>query len=119
MSTDRDVTRIVRSWLREDAHEYADRVLLGVLDQLDTTPQRRSWWPARRMNRMNTFAKLRVAAAAVLVVAVVGYRFLPGNGGVGSQPTIAPSPSPALLASGTFRLKPKACGRARCDWTRL
>ena len=51
---------------------------------------------------MNTYAKLIAAAAAVLVVAVVGYQFMPGNGGVGGQPTIAPSPSPALLARGTF-----------------
>ncbi len=49
MSTDRDVTRIVRSWLHEDAYEDADRVLDLVLDQLDTTPQRRAtWWPVRR-----------------------------------------------------------------------
>lgn len=51
---------------------------------------------------MNTYAKLIAAAAAVLVVAVVGYQFLPGSGGIGGQPTIAPSPSPALLARGTF-----------------
>ena len=53
---------------------------------------------------MNTYAKLIAAAAAVLVVAVVGYQFLPRSGGIGGQPTIAPSPSPALLARGTFRL---------------
>ena len=51
---------------------------------------------------MPTYAKLLAAAAAVLVVAVVGYQFLPRNGGIGGQPTIAPSPSQALLARGTF-----------------
>ena len=51
---------------------------------------------------MNTYAKLIVATAAVLVVAVVGYQFLPASGGVGGQPTISPSPSPSLLARGTF-----------------
>ena len=51
---------------------------------------------------MNTYAKLIVAAAAVLLVAVVGFQFLPVSGGVGGQPTVAPSPSPALLARGTF-----------------
>ena len=50
MSTDRDTTRIVRSWLQTDEYESADRVLDAVLDQLDTTPQRRAtWWPARRL----------------------------------------------------------------------
>ena len=49
MDTERDVTRIVRSWLRTDEHESADRVLDNVLALLDATPQRRSWWPARRI----------------------------------------------------------------------
>lgn len=103
MSTDRDPrTRIVLSWLREEMHENAERVLLRALDEVDATPQRRSWWPAWRSNRMNTYVKLIAAAAAVLVVAVVGYQFLPASGRVGGQPAIAPSPSPALLARGTF-----------------
>ena len=98
-------TRVVLSWLREDAHEDAERVLLRVLDEVDTTPQRRSWWPAWRTSRMSTYAKLIVAAAAVLVVAVVGSQFLPRSGGTGGQPSIAPSSSPALLARGTFVAK--------------
>ena len=51
---------------------------------------------------MNTYAKLIAAAAAVLVVAAVGYQFLPSTGGIGGPPAITPSPSPTLLASGTF-----------------
>ena len=47
---------------------------------------------------MNTYAKLIVAATAVLVFAVVGYQFLPRSGGVGGEPTIGPSPSPMQLA---------------------
>jgi hypothetical protein len=38
MSTDRDTTRIVRSWLRTDENDAADRVLGSVLDQLEATP---------------------------------------------------------------------------------
>lgn len=34
--------------------------------------------------------------------AAAGPQFLPRGGGPGGQPTIAPSPSPALLARGTF-----------------
>ena len=100
MTTERDPrTRIVLSWLREDPHENAERVLLRALDEVDTTPQRRSLWPAWRYHSMNAYAKLIAAAAAVLLVAVVGYQFLPGNGGIGGRPTITPSPSPTLLAS--------------------
>lgn len=101
MTTERDrSTRIVLSWLREDAHENAERVLLRALDEVDATPQRRSWWPAWRISDMNKLALTAAAAAAVLVVAVVGYNLLPGlgTGGAGGKP----SPSPAPLAVGNF-----------------
>ena len=102
MSTDRETTRIVRSWLDEGATRLPDRVLDAVLDQVPATRQRRSGWSAWRSFQMNTYAKLAAGAAAVLVLAFVGYQFLPGNGGIGGKPTIAPSPSPALLARGSF-----------------
>jgi hypothetical protein len=102
MSTDRETTRVVRSWLDDGVTKLPDRVLDAVLDQVPTTPQRRSGWSAWRSYRMNTYVRVAVAAAAVLVVAVVGYQLLPRNGGPGGQPTVAPSPSPSLLAKGTF-----------------
>ena len=81
MSTDRDVTRIVRSWLEDGATALPDRVLDNVLDQLPATPQRRSWWPVRRFGDMNTITRFALAAAALVVVAVIGVNFLPGGGG--------------------------------------
>jgi hypothetical protein len=96
MSTDRDTTRIVRSWLEEGVTALPDRVLDAVLDQVPATSQRRAWWPARRFRDMNTPLKLVMAAAAVLVVAFVGITLLPGNaivGGPGATPTPSPSPS--------------------------
>ena len=101
MTTDRDPrTRTVLSWLREDAHENAERVLLLALDEVDTTPQRRSWWPAWRINDMNKLALAAAAAAAALAIAVVGYNLLPSPG-IGG-PNATPSPSPSLLARGNF-----------------
>jgi hypothetical protein len=97
MSTDRDVNRIVRSWLEEGVSALPDRVLDTVLDQLPATPQRRLWWPVRRYREMNSFAKLAVAAAAVALVAFVGLRLLPGQGSVGSVPS--PSATPATSPS--------------------
>jgi hypothetical protein len=94
MSTDRDVTRIVRSWLHEDAHEDADRILNLVLDEIDTTPQRRAGWLARRAPRMNNALKIVLAAAAVVVVAVAVINFLPRDGGVGGPDVASPSPTP-------------------------
>ncbi len=94
MTTERDPgTRIVLSWLREDAHENAEHVLLRALDEVDTTPQRRSWRPAWRFLDMNTNLKLAIAAAAVVVVAILGYNLLPRTGGVGTTPTQRPTPS--------------------------
>ena len=79
MSTDRDVTRIVRSWLRTDEYGSADRVLNSVLDQLDTTHQRRlTWWPARRFPPMSTTLRIALATAAVVILAFLGIRFLGG-----------------------------------------
>jgi hypothetical protein len=93
MSTDRDTTRIVRSWLRTDEHESADRVLDAVIGRLDTTPQRRAtWWPARRLFHMNKALAFGVAAAAVVVVALIGAAFFRGGPDVGGGPEVTPTP---------------------------
>ncbi len=96
MSTDRDVARIVRSWLQDGTDALPDRVLDSVLDQLPAARQRRSWRPPGTIADMNTFAKLAIAAAALVVVAVVGINFLPARGGVGGGPAPSPSLSPSL-----------------------
>lgn len=100
MSTDRDVTRTVRSWLEEGVTTLPDRVLDDVLHQIPATPQRRGpWWPAWRLPPMNNTAKLALAAAAVLVVAFLGIRYLlPANvGGPGETPVPTEAPSPVAL----------------------
>jgi hypothetical protein len=100
MSTDRDVTRIVRSWLHEDAHEDADRVLDLVLDLVDTTPQRRASWLARRAPTMNNYARLGLVAAAVLAVVIVGIGLFGRSPDVGppasSSPSVSASPAAAI-----------------------
>jgi hypothetical protein len=97
MSTDRDTTRIVRSWLRTDEHESADRVLDAVLDRLDTTPQRRfTWWPARRFPEMNkTIVTTGLAAAALAAIVVIGMQFLPAGNAGGNVPSVQATPTPS------------------------
>src|SRR5687767_7548872 len=96
MTTERDArTRTVLSWLREDQHENAERVLLQALDEVDATPQRRPFWSAWRFLEMNNPVRYAIAAAAVLVVALVGYQLLPSNTGSGEEPTLVPSPQPS------------------------
>lgn len=106
MSAERDVNRIVRSWIRAEEHESADRVLQTVLSRLDTTPQRRHMWPPRRFAQVNKYAQAAIAAAAVLVVAVVGYNLLPRTGGPGGPGSPAPTadvtPVPSPAASSAF-----------------
>ena len=101
MSTDRDMTKLVRSWIQTDAHESADRVLSAVFDRLDTTPQRRPLWRARRNNPMNGTFKLVAAGTAAVLVAAIGlglYLNRSTVGPIGSPsfslpPTGLPSPT--------------------------
>jgi hypothetical protein len=109
VSTDRDVTRIVRSWLEEGTTALPDRVLDAVLDQLPATPQRRSWWPARRLRQMNASMRLVAAgAAAVIALGVIAITFWPRAGGIASPGS---SPSPTQSATVT----PTASGVALLD----
>ena len=117
MSSDRDTTRIVRSWLEEGVTELPDRVLDSVLDRLPTTHQRRvTWWPVRRISTMNQAMRIALAAAAVVAVALVGLTIFRGTnvGGPGlSAPDATPSPTPqpqslvdGPLAAGTYETTP-------------
>jgi len=106
MSTDRDVTRIVRSWLHEDAYEDADRILNLVLDEIDTTPQRRASWLARRTPTMNNYARLGLVAAAALAVVIIGIGLLGRAPDVGSPTSASPSVSPSVTASPAAAVNP-------------
>jgi hypothetical protein len=116
MSTDFDArNRLVLDWLREDAHENPERVLLLAIDEIEFTRQRRSWWPVRRIAHVNRYAQAAIAATAVLVVAVLGYNLLPGAGDFGGRQspaptaleTAIPSPSPAVTPGlQTVTLRP-------------
>jgi hypothetical protein len=98
MSSDRDLPRIVQTWLHEDANEYGDRVLDSVLDQLDSTPQRRASWLARRFPPVNNnLVRYGLAAVAVAIVAIAGFSLL-WSGGVGQPgPSATPTASESAL----------------------
>ena len=99
MSTDRDTTRIVRSWLEEGVTALPDRVLDTVLDRIPATSQRRPWWPAWRFVSMNSTMKLALAGAAIAVAVLVGISLLPRSPSIG-----APSPTPVPLPTNEFAL---------------
>ena len=86
MSTENDVARSLRSWLREDRHEDAARVLGTVFDLVPATPQRRTIRLARRFPVMNNnnVIRLGIAAAAVILAVMLGIGLL--NPSVGDAP---------------------------------
>ena len=114
MSTDRDVTRIVRSWLEEGATALPDRVLDAVLDQ---SPRPHSAGPVAGVEVLQdaTSSCGRCAAGAVVVaVAVVGLGLLSQGGGIGTPaptptPTSPPTPSPSP-SRRPHRPRPQAPG---------
>jgi hypothetical protein len=107
MSTNIDPQRSIAAWLESEAPDRAPaRLIDASREHVRTTRQRPAWWPARRTSDMNAYAKLAIAAAAVVVVAIVGYNLLPSRGGVGgsAQPSASPSPtpSPVPIRSGSL-----------------
>jgi hypothetical protein len=106
MTRRRELEGVVRSWLHEDGHEDADRVLFSVLNSLDTTPQRHAGWLARRLPIMNNkTVRYGIAAAAVLVIALLGMNMLPE---VNLGPPLTPSPTAVPSAAGTQTPAPTA-----------
>ncbi len=108
----------ISEWLRQEAEAGApERLLMATRRQLESTNQRRAWWPARRFQEMNNPLRFAVAAAAVVAIAVVGINLMlkQGLSGPGANPTANPSPIPsaslvtlhdAALSAGTYVVNP-------------
>jgi hypothetical protein len=95
VSTDRDVERIVRSWMDEGVTQLPDRVLDLVLGQIPATPQRRAPWLARMIPLANNPLGLALTAA-VVVALVLGITLLTRPSiGDNAEPTPTPTPRPS------------------------
>ncbi len=103
MTTPRDPDRLIRAFLADGQTDLPDRTYDAVRSDIERTRQRVVIGPWREP-RMNSFAKIAIAAAAVVVVAVVGFTLMPGNGGVGG--TGVASPTPAATPTPTPTPKP-------------
>ena len=98
MTAPRDTDRLIRAFLDEGRTELPDRAFDVVRSRIDHTRQRVVIGPWRE-EQMSKYAMFAIAAAAVVLVAVIGIRFLPSGGGVGGQPTPTPSPTPVPTPS--------------------
>jgi len=96
MSAPRDLDGLLTTFLKEGPLELPDPSYDQVRDRMDHTRQRTFIGPWRTSD-MNRYLKLGLAAAAVVVVAVIGYNLLPGSAGPGpgAGPTATPGPSVA------------------------
>lgn len=111
MTTRRTPTseQLLVAWFEDGPTTMPDRVVDVVADRIGRTRQRRSWRLPRRLF-VNTYTKLAAAAAAVVLVAVVGYSIMPRNDVGPVNPTVAPSatPAPTPTAAATAAPSPIA-----------
>jgi hypothetical protein len=94
MTARRDPDRLIRAFLEDSRVDLPDHVFDVVRNEIDHKRQRVVIGPWRE-EKMFKYAGFALAAAAVVLIAVVGIQFLPGNGGIGGQPTTSPTPTPS------------------------
>ncbi len=124
MSAQRDVTRIVRSWLRTDENESADRVLGSRAGPArhDPTASSHLVAGAEDINHEQDVG-IGLGAAAVVVVALVGpSSSVADRGGTGgwddftpepsvAEPTATPEPSPSAAAETSTKARTSSLPR--------
>lgn len=106
-----DVELVLDAYFDDDGLTAPDFVLDAVEQRIRRQPQRRTWRLDRRLTLTPGF-KYGIAAAAVLVVAIVGYNLLPkgpSTGGPGTSATGSPLPSAIATATATGTSEPIAC----------
>lgn len=108
MTAPRDPDRLINAFLQEGAEQLQDQVYDVVRAGIERKRQRVVIGPWRSL-RMNRFLAIGAAAAAVLVVVVIGSQVFgrPTNVGGGDEATPTPQPTTSTpvavtLASGSF-----------------
>ncbi len=98
MTASRDPDKLIRAFLDEGQTDLPDRVFDAVRHDIQRTRQRVVIGPWRVPN-MNMFARVAIAAAAVVAIGFAWVNFGPSQAGpsVGAQPTPTPTPSPKPL----------------------
>jgi hypothetical protein len=107
--TARDPDVLIRAFLDEGQTDLPDRAFDAVRSDIHRTRQRVVIGPWREP-RMSIFARVAIAAAAVLAVGLAWVNFGPPQNGVGTQPTPTPSPT-ATPSPQTLPVGPVEPGR--------
>ena len=102
---DRNVDQLLNAWMDLGPTTAPDRVADAARLEAAATrqlPAILSRWAPRRFPLMNSYAKVALATAAVVLAALLGYNYLvaPNVGGprlFGPDPTPTPSPGPAAI----------------------
>ena len=92
---ERDIERVLEHWLTDGVNEMPDRVYQSIFDRVERQPQALAPRLLRRLPEMNGSLRWIAAAAAVVLIAVVGFAVFgrPTDSGIGSPATSSPSPS--------------------------
>jgi hypothetical protein len=99
MTAPRDPDRLIHAFLNEGLDELPDPVYDAVRNRIEQTRQRAFIGPWRT-SFMTKAMKYGLAAAAVVVIAIIGYQFL-GNSNTGGPGPTSPSPSPSATGRPT------------------
>ena len=121
MTGERDIERLLDHWFAQRPTQVSERVLDSVADRIVRERQRPAWRATWRDAAMNPLVKIGAVAAAVVLIAIIGYNLLPAVqppvGGPSSsaaptstpaQPSDSSSPStltydwPTSLVPGTY-----------------
>lgn len=100
MTTNRDLERLLDAWFADGPNEVADRVIDDVADRIERQPQQPAW-RLRWRTPMSPTYKLGAAAAAVIIVAVLGYNLLPRQPSTGGGPIASESPTAGATVTPT------------------
>lgn len=90
-----DFDRAARAWLDDGPTRISDRALLSALEEVHTTRQRRSRWPARRATPVSIFARVAFAPVLMVAVGLLAINFIPPllNGSIVGGPSPSPTPT--------------------------
>ena len=119
MTHEREIERVLDTWLSDGPTEVPDRIFDVVIDRIERQPQRPAWRLLRRDVPVASYLKPLAAIAAVVILAVVGYNLLPiGRGSIGG-PQDSPSPSATTTPTVVPSSPAAPVSLSRQDWDEL